>query len=485
MTSVVFEGPRGVDAVGRNSTGTLEDQRGVPFYRIPALYIGSNGWLYAFADKRYGSNMDTGYNLVGDDSKQDWYDVESGATRKITGQVSDAAGRPVDIVMRVSKDGGATWGRETVVAVGDGQWSGKPEPVPELGQENVGAKFAGHCDPVPVVDRENPNNILVLSCSGSSNYANTNGPNFILQFRSTNGGKSWIQEDISRQIDTETKEVSGKRFFGAGRAFQSDYKFNGSSFYRVYAHITVGTSKGYLMYTDDFGATWKLLGEGRTESFDESKIQELDKTHLLVTAKASKNFLMYTLDESGNNVTNYSKIQNTDISNINCNGDVIVVQAKNKASGQVVDLALSSFPQNGFSGSIPNSGLNGNGMTSRKSSGNFDRWNIGIKWKELCPSEQVPEIDQFSGTWEGSYKLQGNEDIEGCYSVMQELPNGNIGIIYEEGPDTRDNLINKDPDPVAKVGRPFVGYAYGDWNIIKYQELSLETITGGQYTLVK
>lgn len=485
LHTVVFEGPRGVDAVGYNSAGTAEEQRGVPFYRIPALYTGSNGWLYAFADKRYGSNMDTGYNLIGINNKQDWYDVESGATRKIVNQVSNAAGRPVDIVMRVSKDGGITWGEETVVAAGDGKWNGKPKPEPVLGQEVEGAQFAGHCDPVPVVDCENPNNILVLTCSGSSNYSNTNGPNFILQFRSTDGGKSWTQEDISRQIDIETNLESGKRFFGAGRSLQSAYKFNGSKYYRVYAHITVGGANGYLMYTDDFGATWKLLGEGRTQSFDESKVQELDKNHLLVTAKQSKNFMMYTLDESGNSVKEYSSIQNKNVSNINCNGDVIVVQAKNKVSGEVVDLALSSFPQNSFSGSILNNELNTTDMTSRKNSGTFDRWNIGIKWKELCPSEEVPQIDQFSGTWEGPYNLQGNEDIEGCYSVMQELPNGNIGILYEEGPDTRANIRDKEPDPIAKVGRPFVGYAYGDWNIIKYQELSLETITGGQYTLVK
>ena len=479
LHTVVFEGPRGVDAVGYNSAGSAEEQRGVAFYRIPALYTGSNGWLYAFADKRYGSNMDTGYNLVGTSNKQDWADAVSGATRKITGQVNNASGRPVDIVMRVSKDGGITWGEETVVAAGDGQWNGKPKPEPVLGQEVEGAQFAGHCDPVPVVDRENPNNILVLTCSGSSNYSNTNGPNFILQFRSTNGGKSWTQEDISRQIDTET-EVSGQRFFSAGRALQSAYKFNGSQYYRVYAHITVGATMGYLMYTDDFGVTWKLLGEGKTEIFDESKIHELDKNHLLVTSK-KKNFVIYTLDETGSSVEKFSNISNTTISGVACNGDVIVVQAKNQ-SGQTVDLALSSFPQGG---NVNYSELNSLGMTTRTSSGSFNRWNIGIKWKELCPSEEIPQIDQFSGTWEGPYKLQGDENIEGGYSVMQELPNGNIGIIYEEGPDTRANIRDMEPDPVAKVGRPFVGYAYGDWHIIKYQELSLETITSGQYTLVK
>ncbi|MGF7109140.1 hypothetical protein [Treponema pedis] len=58
---------------------------------------------------------------------------------------------------------------------------------------------------------------------------------------------------------------------------------------------------------------------------------------------------------------------------------------------------------------------------------------------------------------------------------MQELPNKNIGILYEEGPATRAEL---------KSGQkiPFKGYQYGDWNVIKYKELDISDITGGQYS---
>ncbi|WP_152513825.1 sialidase family protein [Treponema pedis] len=234
------------------------------------------------------------------------------------------------------------------------------------------------------------------------------------------------------------------------------------------------------MYTDDFGSNWKMLkglgGSGEITGWDEVKVTEFDDGSLLIVGK----------QKSGSNpltVFKYSDVENgtgTFENNVNvqniagteCNGDMIIVKAKKTASGEKVNLVLASYPLGLKSGAASASEI-----SDARSSTNFSRFNIGIYWKEFKGDVvTLPEATSFNSGWcTNPYRVQGDEDIEGVYSVMQELPNKNIGILYEEGPATRAELKNG-----QKI--PFKGYQYGDWNVIKYKELDISDITGGQYS---
>lgn len=463
--ATVFEGDKGPIGV--------DNQKG--FYRIPALTVTKDGVLLAFADKRFGDNMDTGYDIPISGSG-----IAQGGNYK-------NKNKPSDIVMRKSSDAGKTWSEETVCARGDGHG----EKQAHSNEENdkitsvtspQDGKYAGHCDAVPAADRDS-GQLLFLTCSGSSNYANQNGPNYLLCFTSSDGGKTWSKNDISGQVETATgttgtQEAGGKRFFGSGRATQSKIHKKGSH-YRVYAHVGIN-GKGYVMYTDDFGSNWKMLkglgGSGKITGWDEVKVTEFDDGGLLIVGK----------QKSGSNpltVFRYSDVENgtgTFENNVNvqniagteCNGDMIIVKAKKTASGEKVNLVLASYPLGPKSGAASE-----NKIPNARSSTDFSRFNIGIYWKEFKGDAlTLPEATSFNSGWcSDPYRVQGNEDIEGVYSVMQELPNKNIGILYEEGPATRAELKNG-----QKI--PFKGYWFGDWNVIKYKELDISDITGGQYS---
>ncbi|MEL3913408.1 sialidase family protein [Treponema pedis] len=461
--ATVFEGDKGPIGV--------DNPKG--FYRIPALIVTKDGVLLAFADKRFGDNMDTGFDIL------------------ISGGIAQAdrymnKNKPSDIVMRKSSDAGKTWSEETVCARGDGH--GQQQAHNDAENNNIisvtspqDGKYAGHCDAVPAADRDSEQ-LLFLTCSGSSNYENQNGPNYLLCFTSLDGGKTWTYKDISSDIERLTGNTATNRFFGSGRATQSKIHKKGSH-YRVYAHVGIN-GKGYVMYTDDFGSNWKMLkgqgGNGEITGWDEVKVTEFDDGSLLIVGKQKRD-----LNPNANPLTvfRYSDVENgtgTFENNVNvqkiagteCNGDMIIVKAKKTASGEKVNLVLASYPLGPKSGAASE-----NKIPNARSSTDFSRFNIGIYWKEFKGDAlTLPEATSFNSGWcSDPYRVQGNEDIEGVYSVMQELPNKNIGILYEEGPATRAEL---------KSGQkiPFKGYQYGDWNVIKYKELDISDITGGQYS---
>lgn len=455
-SSTVFEGERG--KIGDTSVG---------FYRIPAITLTKDGDLLAFTDKRFGDNMDTGYALT-----------TNAEHTEAVNQTSKAANKRGDITMRVSKDAGKTWGPEITAA--KGEYQATPNPPNGI--------YAGHCDAVPVSDIDNPKNIMFLTCSGSSNYSNNNGPNYLLVFKSTDGGASWTWKDITPDIAAATGNSSTKRFFGAGRACQSKiYQFG--SHKRVYAHVGINGS-GYVMYTDDFGDNWKKLGNN-ISGWDEVKISEYDDGSLLVVGKAAASGTTHPLtvwrygtgtDDAKNGTGTFDANQNISIAGTNCNGDMIIVKAKETASGKTVNLVLASYPMGTFAGGAVNTGNDLASIGIRGGGGaTFERWNIGIRWKTFPgDAATLPSSSDFASSWSAkadAYYVQGKGkgDIEGVYSVLQELPNRKIGILYEEGPGTRDELK-------AGTNIPFKGYKYGDWNVIKYQELDISTITGGKYT---
>ena len=200
-------------------------------YRIPALAVTKDGTLIAVADYRH-SGTDIGVTNNG----------------------------RIDLHYALSHDNGNTW--SDVMTLINGQGANSPDFM------NV-----GFGDPCIVADRES-NRVLLLSCAGNVSFQNGTRRNHqnIARFYSEDGGKSWskpedIAESIYSQFDNSIYGPVRSMFVASGRIFQSRMvKVN--DYYRLYCAILVrdksATHMNYVLYSDDFGASWTILGDKDT-----------------------------------------------------------------------------------------------------------------------------------------------------------------------------------------------------------------------------
>ena len=204
-------------------------------YRIPAIAKNKKGELIAIYD----------YRVCG-------FDIGFGE---------------VDQVMRISKNNGRKWAEETKIADGVG------------GEENIFG--VGFGDPALCFDRESKRGVLI-SVSGRCiyGYAKADYRPFIARQVTTDGGHTWsTPEDITQQFwgkagalfqQKETDDGMGvfawAGFFGSGKILQSRLTKVGQ-YYRLYAALLVkgtGLKGAYVVYSDDMGMTWQLLGGDST-----------------------------------------------------------------------------------------------------------------------------------------------------------------------------------------------------------------------------
>lgn len=380
-------------------------------YRIPALGQDSNGKLFVAVDlRRTGADigMGNGHN---------------------------------DIVMKTSNDHGATWDvNYTTIAAGD--------QTQDHSSKQWTYSFG---DPSIVVDCNNPQNVLVMCVGGHTSFfaSKYEEPQHVVRLLSTDVGQTWKKDSLTYQIYNLTKNSVGGQTYGlfltSGKIMQSRYIKQGA-YNRLYiAYPTNNTKQNatFVIYSDDFRATWKLLGGDMqlpSSGADESKVEEMPDGSVLVSVR-----------NRGSNTRGYSLFTYTDIAKgegkwefqtnatamnnaVNAvNGEILIVPARRKADGKQLFVALQS-------------------ITLSKA-----REKVGVYFKELPDYNSYASAETLAADWQKGMQvsLMGS-----CYTGMELLTNDKIGYIYEE-------------DAPGGIG----GYN------IMFKQIPLEDLTNGKYAV--
>jgi len=379
-------------------------------YRIPALAKKANGDLVLVVDYRYSK--------------------------------ADIGNGPIDLRYKISTDNGRTWSEEkTDLGDGDATLSG-----------NVWNYAFG--DPSIVADAENPNEILVMAVGGHVGYFSStyDNPQHVVRFRSHDGGKTWDKgESITYSIyDLYKGSIAGDPvgiFLTSGRIMQSRYIKVGD-YYRLYiAHPFRGSTgqADFVIYSDDFGETWQVLGhnpKGQRASTgnDESKCEELPDGSVVISSRIQSggrcyNVFTYTDRAKGEGTWSTSTTPtNMTGDKVNrCNGEILVVPAVRKSDGRKLFLALQSVPLSAV------------------------REKVGFFYKELASNADFNSGKAMASNWTKGLQVT---KLDACYSTMVLMDNDSIGFVYEE-----------------------TGYN-GGYDIV-FKTFSIDSITGGLYTLAK
>lgn len=369
-------------------------------YRIPAIAQMSNGRILALADYR-PCNLDIGFGRV-------------------------------DIHGRISSRNGVTWNDKFVVVEGS--------DVP-------GSVDCGFGDPALVVDRETGEVLLITVCGHTPYGAETTtrqNPNRVAMFRSYDNARTWepwkeITEDIYSLFDESEYGPIQSCFVTSGKIFQSEILKVGTH-YRIYIALTARPNGNRVIYSDDFGHTWNVLGGADALPVpygDEAKCEELPDGSVVVSSRVwgGRYFNIYGYEDitsatgawgeaapSGRRVGGCAALENS------CNGELLILPGVRTSDGQNVNLALQSVPTGP------------------------QRRSVGIYYKEVTSGE-TPET--FAEQWSGPYVI--TEKLS-AYSTMIQLRNGEMAFYYEES------------DGSSPYGYDMV-----------YRKISLEEITEGKY----
>ena len=375
------------------------------FYRIPAIVQQPDGRLLAIADDRHANNSDIGSN------------------------------RGIDVVARLSDDGGKTWGDAFIIADGNAR---------RTGFDN------SHGDAAAVADRET-GKLLFMCASGEQGFLASTLANPLLVGRYTSDdGMTWTGQDVTSDIYgifADCPEVNAL-FFSSGRICQSS-RIKQGSHYRIYSAVDGPMEVGCLvLYSDDFGQTWHALGGPAARPTvapfgDEAKVEELPDGNVLLSCRSKQtatngrlfNIYNYTTGSWGEMAVSNDAESGTYSEDCSCNGELLIVPVKRTSDGREMHLALQSVPR-------------GQG-----------RQRVSIYYKELLDASDYDEPSDFSWGWK-RYQVTDNYS---AYSTMISTANGNIAFFYE---DCNDNNSTSAYD-------------------LLFQRLSIKTITDGRYTAIK
>ena len=308
-------------------------------YRIPAIVTTRKGNLIAIADRRY-CHFDIGFGKI-------------------------------DIVARTSKDNGRTWSADKVIQQGSGV---------------DGAADCGYGDAAVVADRTS-NLILCRSVTGCTPYikGTRENPNRIARWYSDDG-KSWTKaKDVTDAFYTMLPNTR-TMFVGSGRIMQSRVVKTGK-YYRLYCSVLTRTQMGsedvacnYVLFSDDFGQNWDVLGASRLDGYDspcvggdEPKTEELPNGDVILSSRKWYgryfNIFHFTDIQSDNRRGQWGQcVASHDVEGgiktgaTSCNGEILLVDAKEAGTGRVVKLMLQSLPFGD------------------------KRTNVGIWYKEILPA---------------------------------------------------------------------------------------------------
>lgn len=368
----------------RSDVFVMQSSAAIP-YRIPAIAVTRSGRLISVADYRH--------------SRQD---------------IGVAHNGRIDLHYRISDDHGVTWGEvQTLI---EGQGADSPDFM------NV-----GYGDPCIVADRES-DRVLILSCAGNVSYPNgsRNNHQCIARFYSEDAGQTWsapedIAESIYSQFDNGSNGPVRSMFVASGRIFQSRFvKVN--DYYRLYCAVLMrnvnGVSMNFVLYSDDFGGNWSVLGgvdrAPVSQTADEAKVEELPDGSLLISSRwdGGRYFNIFTFDNAEQATGSWGTKSFSGASNKGVvaegnatNGELLVLPVLRNRDGEAVYLLLQSLPL-------------GPG-----------RANVGIYYQELATAEDYESPVAVARKWEGVYQVTR---LGSAYSTMDFQKDHTIGFLWEE-----------------------------------------------------
>jgi len=367
-----------------------ETSPGKIHYRIPAITTANNGNIVAVSDYRYNTAHDLGTNWPG----------------------YGGIGHHIDLVSRTSLTNGKNWTSSKNIT------SGYTRPGTQ------GKELAlSYGDAALVADRES-DKVLLVSVSGSYGYLDVGKTQASYMLSEDNGETFQAPVRIDEQIYGMNPDWQAF-FFASGRMMQSRYVKVGD-YYRIYGAIlaregNAGTNANHVVYSDDFGQTWNILGDAKASPVpggDEAKIEELPGGDVLISSRKSNgryiNVFHYDKEDKSYKTGSWDGREELNFpAGRSTNGEIYITYVKNTGTGEYGYLALQSLP------------------TMR----NDTRVGVGIYYKEL--GEGDVNAKAFAQGWDNNnfYLLQ---QYASAYSTCTKQPDGNMGFLWEERDSNND-----------------------------------------------
>lgn len=397
------------------------------YYRIPAI-VAYDEQVIAFADNRSGVTDATSWGDVGSEGN-------------------------ISIETRHSTDGGRTWSTARCAVRGQGS----------------GGYDQSHGDAAVVRDRRT-GRLLIMTGSGDVGYGRskvTTPGDYsealkVGRYYSDDDGQTWTGGEVTQEIYDMYRGHGNiyRLFFTSGKICQSR-RIKHGAYHRIYSAVV--TNEGSLVvYSDDFGGTWKPLGGADARPApegDEAKIEELPDGSVLLSCRRSgkegRCFNIYTYENKKCNsgswatpVASEAEDGGTATLNNNTNGEILMVPARG-ADGKRAYVALQSAPR---------------GTKGEHASNLERRSHVSIYWKAFGGAEdwRTPE------SWVDGWKRYEVTDGHSAYSTMAIGGDGSIHFVYED-----------------EGVRFRLGSQWTEMYNILYRNLTLGEITEGEYRYSK
>lgn len=193
-------------------------------YRIPAIICADNGNLIAFADDRHSHGSDIGQSA-----------------------------NAVDIVFKLSKDGGQTWSAIKTIL-----------PFSTAGNQGINNKG----DVIVFKSVNKPGTLVAIAASGGAWFGSANPIARFAQSKSTDNGETWSQwkevgESLWDELESGPGGIKKCGFLASGRGLTLVGKGNNKKG-RMVAGLMAQNKNGntviYSIHSDDDGETWHKGG---------------------------------------------------------------------------------------------------------------------------------------------------------------------------------------------------------------------------------
>ena len=349
-------------------------------YRIPAIERTSTNRLIAVSDYRHSLDDIGRYN-------------------------HGTANPGIDLVIRTSDNNGKTWSETKTIAAGTGV---------------RGAIDCAYGDAAIAVVGDK---VLVMAAAGDVFFPNANASNnnrVVRIWNESNGDGDWSKEDISTELFLGENALFPNgyaAFFGSGRMPADE---TGRIYGAMLLRNAAAGNNIYVVYTDDFGDNWKILGGSQTQvaRADEPKVEILPNGQILLSARrgGGRHFRVFTYgtgeNDKANGVGTWSNTKNGcgNGGSNGTNGEIYHLEALN-ANGQKVNILIQSQPKGG--------------------STEFDRKDVTIWYKEITETNGSYTIDMVADNWREGLQVSYQKS---AYSAMTLQEDGRMAFFFEEAP---------------------------------------------------